>query len=88
MAITGRRLTAQEFLELPEEKPYLELIDGEVVQKPLPQEQHGFLALELGGGSTATLDHDDSAWPSPSCAGRSGRTSCSRTCRSTAGRGC
>lgn len=48
MAITGRRLTADEFLELPEEKPYLELIDGEVVQKPLPQEQHGSLALDLG----------------------------------------
>ena len=43
MAITKRRMTVEEFLELPEEKPYLELVDGEVVQKPVPQEEHGWL---------------------------------------------
>ena len=32
MAITQRRMTLEEFLRLPEEKPYLELIDGMVVQ--------------------------------------------------------
>jgi Uma2 family endonuclease len=48
MVSTGQRLTAEEFLKLPEQKPYLELIDGEVVQKPLPQEQHGWLASVLG----------------------------------------
>ena len=46
MAIT-RRMTAEEFLRLPEEKPYLELIDGEVRQKVSPQEQHGSLQVDL-----------------------------------------
>lgn len=48
MAIEGRRLTAEEFLKLPEEKPYLELIDGVVVQKVLPQEQHGWVQSMFG----------------------------------------
>ena len=41
MAITERRLTLEEFLELPEEKPYLELWDGVVRQKVAPQWLHG-----------------------------------------------
>lgn len=47
MAITGRRMTVEEFLELPEEKPYLELIDGEVTQKPVPQDEHSWLQSVL-----------------------------------------
>ena len=43
---TTRRLTAEEFLKLPEEKPALELVDGMVVQKVSPQEQHS--ALQTG----------------------------------------
>ncbi|MCI0344928.1 MAG: Uma2 family endonuclease, partial [Chloroflexi bacterium] len=41
MAITQRRLTLEEFLELPEESPALELIDGVVSQKVAPQWVHG-----------------------------------------------
>lgn len=33
-------MTLQEFLALPEEKPYLELIDGEVCQKPMGKKRH------------------------------------------------
>ena len=47
MAITERRLTAEEFLKLPEQRPNIELIDGKVVQKPLGQEQHGALQAIL-----------------------------------------
>ncbi len=36
-----------EYLALPEEKPYLEYIDGMVLQKPMPNEHHGLLAEEL-----------------------------------------
>ena len=43
MAITERRLTLEEFLKLPEEKPALELVDGVVTQKVAPQWQHGWL---------------------------------------------
>lgn len=44
----GVRMTPEEYLALPEEKPYLEYVDGMVIQKPMPTEEHGILALELG----------------------------------------
>lgn len=47
MAITGQRLSIDEFLRLPEEKPYLELIDGEVVQKAVPHDEHAWLQSVL-----------------------------------------
>jgi Uma2 family endonuclease len=40
VAITGRRLTLEDFLALPEEKPALEYADGEVTQKVAPQFKH------------------------------------------------
>ena len=43
----GVRMTPEQYLMLPEEKPYLEYIDGVVLQKPMPNEQHGELAFEL-----------------------------------------
>jgi Uma2 family endonuclease len=48
MAIPKRRLTLEEFLKLPEEKPALEYIDGVVTQKVSPQKIHGRLELKLG----------------------------------------
>lgn len=44
----GVRMTPEEYLALPEEKPYLEYVDGVVLQKPMPNEDHGQLALEVG----------------------------------------
>jgi len=41
MALTGRRLTLDEFLALPEEKPALEYLDGVVTQKVSPRMRHG-----------------------------------------------
>jgi Uma2 family endonuclease len=46
MAIT-QRMTLEQFLELPEEKPALELIDGVVVQKVAPQWEHSLLQPSL-----------------------------------------
>jgi Uma2 family endonuclease len=46
MAIT-QRMTLEAFLELPEEKPALELIDGVVVQKVAPQWEHSLLQPSL-----------------------------------------
>lgn len=46
MTATGRRLTLDEFLALPEEKPALEFVDGEVVQKVSPQTWHSALQGE------------------------------------------
>ena len=45
----GVRMTPEQYLALPEEKPYLELIDGVVEQKPMVNADHGRVAL--GGGA-------------------------------------
>ena len=43
--IGSRRLTLEEFLALPEEKPALEYVDGEVVQKVPPMTWHAMIQL-------------------------------------------
>jgi len=43
----GARMTLDEFLALPEEKPYLEFDDGVVKQKTAPQADHGSIQLEF-----------------------------------------
>ena len=47
MAITQRRMTLAEFLELPEQKPALEYLDGVVTQKVSPQFDHGIVQGEF-----------------------------------------
>jgi Uma2 family endonuclease len=58
----GTRLTLEEFLALPEEKPALEYADGKVDQKMSPKGQHSWLQGALirllgdaGEGSSAAL---------------------------------
>ena len=48
MAITDSRLTLEDFLRLPEAKPALEYVDGEVRQKMSPRLPHSALQLHLG----------------------------------------
>jgi Uma2 family endonuclease len=45
--LVGQQMTLEEFLKLPEEKPYLELWDGVVVQKAWAGPRHGALQPEL-----------------------------------------
>ncbi|MFN8558750.1 MAG: Uma2 family endonuclease [Dehalococcoidia bacterium] len=40
---TGTKLTLEEFLALPETKPGCELVDGQVVQKPMPDTDHAVI---------------------------------------------
>ena len=40
-------LSLEDFLNCPETKPASEYIDGQVVQKPMPQGQHSTLQVEL-----------------------------------------
>ena len=47
MNIATQALTLEEFLKLPETKPASEFIDGEVIQKPMPQGEHSLLQGEL-----------------------------------------
>ncbi len=60
--VTRQKLTVEEYLALPEEKPYLEYVCGEAVPKPMPDRNQGRLAAWLshlffaheaiGGGET------------------------------------
>ena len=43
----GRRMSEEEYLALPEEKPYLEYVDGLVLQKPMPDGLHAQLVMFL-----------------------------------------
>lgn len=41
-------MTPEDYLALAEEKPYLEYVDGVVLQKPMPNEEDGELAFKIG----------------------------------------
>lgn len=43
----SRALTLAEFLQLPETKPASEYIDGQIIQKPMPQGKHSVIQGEL-----------------------------------------
>lgn len=45
--IPERTITLEEFLKLPETKPASEYIDGQVIQKPMPQGKHSKLQGKL-----------------------------------------
>jgi Uma2 family endonuclease len=42
-----KQITLEEFLELPDTKPASEYIDGEIIQKPMPQGQHSVIQKKL-----------------------------------------
>jgi Uma2 family endonuclease len=48
-------LTLTEFLSIPETKPASEFIDGEIIQKPMPQGKHSTLQLDLGSNINLAL---------------------------------
>ncbi|MDV2996358.1 MAG: hypothetical protein N4J56_006012 [Chroococcidiopsis sp. SAG 2025] len=45
--ISPKSLTLEEFLKLPERKPASEYINGEIIQKPMPQGEHSAIQTEL-----------------------------------------
>lgn len=44
---TSKPLTLKEFLKLPETKPASEYIDGQIIQKPMPQGKHSTIQTEF-----------------------------------------
>ena len=44
---TAKKLTLEQFLELPETKPASEYLDGEIIQKPMPKGRHSCLQYEI-----------------------------------------
>jgi Uma2 family endonuclease len=51
----SKPITLDEFLKLPETKPASEFIDGQIIQKPMPQGKHSTIQLELGTGVNLAL---------------------------------
>ncbi len=51
----SRPLTLEEFLLLPETKPASEYIDGQIIQKPMPQGEHSALQTELAPAINAVV---------------------------------
>jgi Uma2 family endonuclease len=47
MTTVAQTLTLEEFLKLPETKPASEFINGEIIQKPMPQGKHSLIQIEL-----------------------------------------
>lgn len=45
--VPRKLLTLQDFLQLPETKPASEYIDGQIIQKPMPQGKHSVIRGEL-----------------------------------------
>jgi Uma2 family endonuclease len=68
-------MTLEEFLKLPEEKPYLEYFDGRIEAKVSPQSKHSLLTLEVSVrlNGWAKPRRLGLAWPELRCtfAGRS-----------------
>jgi Uma2 family endonuclease len=48
-------LTLTEFLQIPETKPASEFIDGDIIQKPVPQGKHSTLQLDLASSVNQVL---------------------------------
>jgi Uma2 family endonuclease len=51
----SKSLTLEEFLKLPETKPASEYIDGQIIQKPMPQGEHSAIQTELSTAINAVL---------------------------------
>ncbi|MBH8575721.1 Uma2 family endonuclease [Nostocaceae cyanobacterium CENA369] len=58
-------LTLEEFLKLPETKPATEYINGEIIQKPMPQGKHSILQGELVSGINAITKSQKIAFAFP-----------------------
>ena len=43
----AKPLSLEEFLKLPETEPASEYIDGQIIQKPMPQGEHSVIQGEL-----------------------------------------
>lgn len=44
---SSRSISLEEFLKLPETKPASEYIDGQIIQKPMPQGKHSTIQTEF-----------------------------------------
>jgi len=71
MSTTTQSLTLEEFLTLPETKPASEFINGEIVQKPMPQGEHSRLQGKLCAVINQVTDQIAYAFPELRCTAES-----------------
>jgi len=58
-------LTLEAFLELPDTKPASQFINGEILQKPMPQGEHSRLQAKLCAGINQATEADKIAYAFP-----------------------
>ncbi|GAC1479777.1 MAG: Uma2 family endonuclease [Chamaesiphon sp.] len=58
-------ITLEKFLQLPETKPASEFIDGQIIQKPMPQGEHSTIQGELITTINAVTKSQRIAWTFP-----------------------
>lgn len=63
--IPAKPLSLTEFLQQPETKPACEYIDGQIIQKPMPQGQHSTIQGELVTAINAVTKPGNLAWAFP-----------------------
>ncbi len=56
-----KAITLDEFLKLPETKPASEYIDGQIIQKPMPQGHHSIIQSKLGMELNLSLERSGMA---------------------------
>lgn len=59
--IPAKSITLDEFLQRPETKPASEYIDGQIIQKPMPQGQHSRIQQKLLSAINAVTEDDHTA---------------------------
>jgi Uma2 family endonuclease len=63
--VPAKTITLAEFLQQPETKPAQEYIDGQIIQKPMPQGQHSTIQGELVTAINAVTKPGNLAWAFP-----------------------
>lgn len=65
VSLSPKPLTLEEFLQQPETQPASEFIEGEIIQKPMPQGKHSVLQGELVSFINASLKPKRLGWAFP-----------------------
>ncbi|BAY77495.1 hypothetical protein NIES25_39570 [Nostoc linckia NIES-25] len=63
--VPNKILTLEEFLILPETQPSLEYIDGQIIQKPMPQGKHSTIQGELCPTINSVIKVQKMGWAFP-----------------------
>lgn len=65
--LPSKNLTLEEFLQLPETKPASEYIDGQIIQKPMPQGKNSTIGGEILSAINAVVKKKKSLVLFPNC---------------------